>query len=475
MKFEGMEINMKFLQKLKNKSFVVWLLLLSFAVTSCGEKSPVSSTDVTVTGSTDSSDGGSTDSGYTGNRSDLQDNFGSKNSNKENDKNILESIGAGKVEVTPSKPEDFDIKEYLYVNDYGTAQYYIVVTNNSMENVSVYAEGTARDSSGSEIGSSPMYIDYLGAGETTIGYFFFSNAADIETVEYEIEYESTIKHHPILNSLQAQYTYNDDNIIIEVNNQGKFVAENVSAYALFFDAQGQVIATDNVFLADGEGEIKVGATATGKLRQFDGYERIEVYFVGRASGKKTTADEAMVSEKDFPCKEYYYESYGTIFYFVAVTNNTDEETAVRVEGVARDASGNSLSAAQGDIEMLGPGESSVCCLYFDNAEGTADIEYHISLNKNEYYDPVLSDLKIKLKDNGGKVNVTVTNKGQKTARYVTGYAFFVDKDGNLMEVGIDYFSNNNLELNPGDTVTKEMECRSEYDHVDFYLTGIAGR
>ena len=51
-----------------------------------------------------------------------------------------------------------------------------------------------------------------------------------------------------------------------------------------------------------------------------------------------------------------------------------------------------------------------------------------------------------------------------------GYLFFFKK-GKLVDVASAYFGNNDFDINPGQTVTREMSRRKDYDSVEFYFTG----
>lgn len=178
---------------------------------------------------------------------------------------------------------DFAVKEYLYENAIGDTLYFLVITNNSNANVSVSGNGTAKDVSGNAIGADDMDINVLGAGETSIGYFYFNGVTGIDKVDYQLKYSDKLYYLPVVGNLEVEQTTNDKNVILTVTNNGDKPAEFVEATAIFLDENDKVINYNDTYIVDNDNEIKVGDTLSGQLDCYKGYDHVEVYFTGRAN------------------------------------------------------------------------------------------------------------------------------------------------------------------------------------------------
>ena len=66
--------------------------------------------------------------------------------------------------------------------------------------------------------------------------------------------------------------------------------------------------------------------------------------------------------------------------------------------------------------------------------------------------------------------VSVTNNGTEAAEFVEGYALFFEGD-TLVDFEDAYFTDDDSEIKPGKTITKELECSKNYDSVKIYFTG----
>ena len=64
----------------------------------------------------------------------------------------------------------------------------------------------------------------------------------------------------------------------------------------------------------------------------------------------------------------------------------------------------------------------------------------------------------------------VQNDGESPAELVDGYALFL-LDGKLVEVDTAYFTDDDYEITPEATITKQFTSYENFDKVEFYLTG----
>lgn len=162
--------------------------------------------------------------------------------------------------------EDFSIVGYPYEDSF-SSMYFLVVTNNSKGTVEFSANGIARDANGEMIGADELSIDVLGPGETSIGYFYFSDVKDVASVDYTFEYDTSSYYYPVISNLSIEQTLNDRNVTVKVTNNGNSCAEFVEAHALFFDSSNNVISHTSNYVVDNDSEIKPGKEYLNSVRQ----------------------------------------------------------------------------------------------------------------------------------------------------------------------------------------------------------------
>lgn len=189
-----------------------------------------------------------------------------------------EDVSSGKG--NSSVDDILETTEYMYENSIGDSLYFVVVKNISSDAYEVGGNATAKDESGNIIGAANFSIDVLGAGETSIGYFYFDSVKNIASVEYQLTTGSAYCM-PILKDLSVEQTINNKNVIITITNKGKETAEFVEAYALFFDANNKIINYDSTYVVDNDSQIKPGAKLSGQLDSYQNFDHVEVYLTGR--------------------------------------------------------------------------------------------------------------------------------------------------------------------------------------------------
>ena len=200
-----------------------------------------------------------------------------------------------------------------------------------------------------------------------------------------------------------------------------------------------------------------------------------------ATTETTTVTEPIVEEKklsddDFSVKGYWYEdSIGDSCYYAIVTNNSTETVEMVINAVAKDSNGNLIGADDGTIDVLGSGETSICELFFDSVSDIADIEYSLSYSTENYYKPVVGGLSSKQTINNENVIVEVTNNNDYPAEFVQAYALFFDASGHLVDSDYTYIIDNENVIKPGVTLTKQLDTYDDFDYVEVYFTGRAGK
>lgn len=171
-------------------------------------------------------------------------------------------------------------------------------------------------------------------------------------------------------------------------------------------------------------------------------------------------------------KEYSFtDSIDTAWYFMEITNNSPVTIRVETNVIAKDADGNTIGAFSGSEDAIESGYT-VCIPHMFDEGKPESYEYTLSVNEEDYYKPVLSDLEYEISDTGNKLIITCTNKGEEAAEFVEGLVLFFQGD-RLLGQSSDYFTDNDSELKPGDAIASEFDSYSDeqYDNYKFYLTG----
>lgn len=203
---------------------------------------------------------------------------------------------------------------------------------------------------------------------------------------------------------------------------------------------------------------------------------------GSSSGQGTTTGsnasstaQPAINDKDFTTKEYILDDEGGNSYcFLIVTNHGEASAMVKGNAVAKDAQGGVIGAADMTISMVGPGETQIGFFYFRNVTGIDHVECTLSYgNSMISKSPILDSLSVEQSQNKQNVIVSVTNYGEVAAEFVQGYALFFDKNNRLIHYDRTYFGDNDSEIKQGKTITKQLDCRLDYDHVELYFTGSA--
>ncbi len=380
-----------------------------------------------------------------------------------------EAKGPAVIEVSD---KDFDVKDYLFENDF-CSMYFVVVTNNSKAVVSISGNGIAKDANGSAIGAGDMTIDVLGPGETSLGYFYFNDVKGIASVDYSLSYDTNTRYTPVIATLETEQTLNNTNVTIKATNNGTTCAEFVEAHALFFDANNTVIRHTSTYLTDNDSEIKPGKSVTAQLDSFENYDHVEVYLTGRSTGKTVSTSATNVSDDDFVIVDHLYtDSYSTM-YFLVVTSNASVPVSIMGNATAMDSNGNILGAGDMHIDILGPGETSIGYFYFNGVQGVKDVEYQLDYDTDPHYTPVISYLTTEQTVNNNNVIVAVTNDNSVPAQFVEAHALFFDAQNNVIRHMSNYVSDDDSEIKPGKTLVEQLDAFGTFDHVEVYFTGRA--
>lgn len=157
-------------------------------------------------------------------------------------------------------------------------------------------------------------------------------------------------------------------------------------------------------------------------------------------------------------------------HFMIFKNNSDVTVDISTSSLAYTSDGTMVSAADASFEALGAGCTSIVYEAFETEAEIDHYETKINVMESDYYESVIQDLSYVQNDIDGGAIFQVTNNGEEVAEFVEGYALFFLGD-KLVEYSSTYFTDDDSEIKPGDTISKQMDSYEDFDRIEFYLTG----
>ena len=169
--------------------------------------------------------------------------------------------------------------------------------------------------------------------------------------------------------------------------------------------------------------------------------------------------------------EYSMEGmFSTTYYVLVVKNNSSETVELSTNAVAKDVTGKTIGAANSGENAVESGQE-VCLLhFFDGVTEAESFEYTMTVEKETFYKPVFSDLYVDESITEDKIILTVTNKGNRPADFVEARALFF-YEGEFVYTSSTYITDNESEIKPNATISKEIESIKDFDDVKVYFSG----
>lgn len=157
-------------------------------------------------------------------------------------------------------------------------------------------------------------------------------------------------------------------------------------------------------------------------------------------------------------------------HFMVIRNNSSETVEVSTSSLAYQEDGTMVGAADTDFDALGSDCVSVIYEAFETDKDIAYYETDISSSPSKYYDSVIQDLSYIQNDIEDGAVFQVTNNGDEPAEFVQGYALFFLND-ELVSYENTYMTDDDSEIKPGKTISKQFTSHKDFDRIEFYLTG----
>lgn len=170
-------------------------------------------------------------------------------------------------------------------------------------------------------------------------------------------------------------------------------------------------------------------------------------------------------------KEYTYsDGFWYTYHFVVIKNNSDKDVAISTSTLAYKSDDSLISTANGSVEIIGAGATTIYYEGFETEEKIAYYETEMTIDEDPYYDCPMEDLTYVKTDIKEGAIFQVTNNGDKAVEFTEGFALFI-KDGKVVSWESQYFTDDDYEIKPGKTISKQYSAYKEYDTVEFYLNG----
>lgn len=203
--------------------------------------------------------------------------------------NVLSGSGpkesvASKTEKPKSKVFDesdikskLEVKEYSYIDSINNYRLFLVITNNSDNDIALTSDLTTKDSDGNLIGAKSADVRAFERGTTICLSYYLDDQPATYEYEFSIGKES---FKSILSSLSYETSIAKDKAIVSVTNNGEIPADFVEYTCLFFK-DNVLVGADSGYATDDDSELKPGKTINKEARSFTEFDSIQVYLTGR--------------------------------------------------------------------------------------------------------------------------------------------------------------------------------------------------
>jgi hypothetical protein len=191
------------------------------------------------------------------------------------------------------------------------------------------------------------------------------------------------------------------------------------------------------------------------------------------SSKVKQSDETQSAESEIEILAEYTLTDSIGWYtrhFMVIKNNSVDTVDVSTSSLAYDENNTMVGAASADFTALGAGCISVFYEAFETDTKIDHYETEFNISKSKHYESVIQDLTYTQNDVSNGAVFQVTNNGKDAAEFVEGYALFFSGD-ELVGYENTYFVDDDSEIKPGKTISKQMTAYKDFDRIEFYLTG----
>ncbi len=202
------------------------------------------------------------------------------------------------------------------------------------------------------------------------------------------------------------------------------------------------------------------------------YETLETKTESKSQDETTNVIEEVKNE-DIEILAEYTLPDGINFHtkhFMIIKNNSSNTVDISTSSLAYDKDGTMVAATDASFKALGTGCVSVFYEEFETGKEIDHYDTDINVSPSKHYESAIQDLSYVQNDIEEGAIFQVTNNGQEVAEFVEGYAMFFLED-ELVGYDSAHFTDDNLEIKPEETISKQLTYRKKFDRIEFYLTG----
>jgi len=174
--------------------------------------------------------------------------------------------------------------------------------------------------------------------------------------------------------------------------------------------------------------------------------------------------------KQLEVTEYKGEGSYYYYHFLAIKNNSPYDLTLSADIKFYTDSGALVGAENSTEYAFEAGTETV--MAFSPDEAYTITTYELSVEEEDYYDCVVSDLSYSCVSAKDKEIVIVKNNGDKAAKFVTATVLFFKGD-EVVYYSWDYYTDDDSEIKPGKSETREVDCYEDYDSIKVFLSGRA--
>ena len=175
--------------------------------------------------------------------------------------------------------------------------------------------------------------------------------------------------------------------------------------------------------------------------------------------------------KNIKVTPYRYTSYSYNYLILVLKNNSKIDCKLEVSVDLYDDKGDIVGTQDSTIQAFAAGTETL--VKFSTKDKFKRFEYQLSADKiSSYYAPVTQNLKLKVNKATDKVIVSVTNKGDKAAKYTKANAIFF-KGKKVVYCNLAYVGDSKNLIKPGKTEKAEISCYEKFDKYKVYLDSYA--
>lgn len=195
-----------------------------------------------------------------------------------------------------------------------------------------------------------------------------------------------------------------------------------------------------------------------------------------SSSNSNNSSDASISSSDIEIlssRIYEKERVNCTYCVIVLKNNGSVSADVTISSVAYDANDNVIGAGNETVRSLGVNCITALEIPFRDTVGVDKCDSKIDVKATKSDKSILQDLKLDVNALDKKVILTCTNEGELTGSFIKCFVVYLDKDGNIINTDSIYLTDDENEIKPGNTITKQQTTYDDYDSVEAYLQGKA--